>query len=109
VSELDIGKEQLQPGRGIPCHYVGVRQGPWFYVRHTSLPDLATGTCAETEAVELYNHDTDPYELDNLTAVAAGARVAEVEQRLSKLTDELSDCAGIEGRDPEPESGHYCG
>lgn len=108
LTELDIGKEQLQSGRGISCRYVGVRQGPWVYVRHTSLPDLATGTCAETEEIELYNHDTDPFELDNLTAVATGARDAAVVERLSSLTDELSDCAGIEGRDPEPESGHYC-
>ena len=108
LTELDIGKEQLQSGRGISCHYDGVRQGPWAYIRHTSLPDLATGICADTDVVELYDHETDPFELDNLTAVAAGARVAGVEERLARLTDELSDCAGIEGRDPEPASGHYC-
>ena len=108
LTELDIGKEQLQSGRGISCHYEGVRQGPWLYIRHTSLPDLATGICEQTEVAELYNHDADPYELDNLTAAAAGSRAAAVEERLSRLTDELSDCAGIEGRDPEPESGHYC-
>jgi hypothetical protein len=85
-----------------------VRQGPWVYIRHTSLPDLATGTCAETDEVELFNHDTDPYELDNLAAVGTGARDAAVEDRLSRLTDELADCAGIEGRDPEPGSGNYC-
>jgi arylsulfatase A-like enzyme len=109
LTELDIGKEQLQSGRGISCHYLGVRQGPWVYIRHTSLPDLATGTCAETESVELYNHDVDPFELDNLAVVGTGSRDAAVEERLSRLTDELSDCAGIEGRDPEPESGQYCG
>lgn len=108
LTELDIGKEQLQSGRGISCRYEGVRQGRWLYVRHTSLPDLSTGICADTEAVELYDHINDPFELDNLTAVAAGSRVAATEQRLSRLTDELSDCAGIEGRDPEPASGHYC-
>ena len=108
LTELDIGKEQLQSGRGISCRYEGVRQGPWVYIRHSSLPDLATGTCAETESIELYNHDSDPYELDNLAAVAAGSRVAEAEERLAALTEELADCAGIEGRDPEPESGHYC-
>jgi arylsulfatase A-like enzyme len=108
LTELDIGKEQLQSGRGISCHYEGVRQGPWVYIRHTSLPDLATGICAETESVELYNHESDPYELDNLTAVAAGSRVAATEERLAALTDELVECAGIEGRDPEPDSGVYC-
>jgi N-acetylglucosamine-6-sulfatase len=108
LTELDIGKEQLQSGRGISCRYVGVRQGPWVYIRHTSLPDLATGTCAETDVEELYNHDTDPYELDNLASVATGARDAAVKERLSRLTDELSDCAGLEGRDGEPDGGNYC-
>ncbi len=108
LTELDIGKEQLQSGRGISCHYEGVRQGRWLYLRHTSLPDLSTGICAETEAVELYDHENDPFELDNLTAVASGSRVAATQQRLARLTDELSDCAGIEGRDPEPASGSYC-
>lgn len=108
LTELDIGKEQLQSGRGISCRYEGVRQGPWVYIRHSSLPDLATGTCAETEAIEIYNHDTDPYELDNLAAVGAGSRVADTEERLAALTEELADCAGIEGRDPEPDSGYYC-
>ena len=41
-------------------------------------------------------------------AVGAGSRVAVDEQRLRRLTDELSECAGIEGRDPEPERGQYC-
>lgn len=108
LTELDLGKEQLQSGRGISCRYEGVRQGPWLYVRHTSLPDLETGICGETESVELYNHDSDPYELDNLTAVAAGSRAAAVQKRLSALTDELADCSGIEGRDPEPDSGQFC-
>ena len=108
LTELDIGKEQLQSGRGISCRYEGVRQGPWLYLRHASLPDLSSGICMPSDVTELYNHDADPYELDNLTAVAAGSRVADVEQRLAQLTTELSDCAGIRGRDPEPESGHYC-
>jgi arylsulfatase A-like enzyme len=108
LTELDIGKEQLQSGRGISCRYSGVRQGPWLYIRHSSLPDLSTGTCAETETVELYNHEADPYELDNLAVVAAGARAISAEERLAALTDELVECAGIEGRDPEPESGVYC-
>jgi N-acetylglucosamine-6-sulfatase len=108
LTELDIGKEQLQSGRGISCRYEGVRQGPWVYIRHTSLPDLATGICEETETIELYNHAIDPYELDNLAVVAAGSRAAAAEDRLSRLTDELVECAGIEGRDPEPANGPYC-
>ena len=107
LTELDIGKEQLQSGRGISCRYLGVREGRWLYVRHTSLPDLATGTCEEVEEVELYDRRRDPFELENLAA-DPGSRAAAVEKRLATLTDELVDCAGIEGRDPEPASGPYC-
>jgi hypothetical protein len=59
---------------------------------------------------ELYDHAADPFELENLASpeVAAGARAQAAETRMSALTDELADCAGIEGRDPEPASGHYC-
>ena len=59
--------------------------------------------------VELYDTASDPYELDNLAAAgpqSAGDRGGRA--RLSELTAELADCAGIEGRDPEPASGHYC-
>ena len=109
LTEIDIGKDQLQPGRGIPCGYQGVRDGRWLYIRHSSLPDLTTGACEETDESELYDHDRDPYELRNLAGSPSDSRAAAVEQRLGALTDELADCAGIEGRDPEPESGHYCG
>ncbi len=33
LTELDIGKEQLQSGRGISCRYEGVRQGRWLVSR----------------------------------------------------------------------------
>jgi arylsulfatase A-like enzyme len=108
LTEIDIGKEQLQSGRGISCRYEGVREGRWLYVRHTSLPDLATGTCEEVDEVELYDHARDPYELRNVAGSAAASRAAAVQERLAALTDELADCAGIEGRDPAPASGHYC-
>jgi len=107
LTELDLRKDQVSPGRGISCRYAGVRQGRWLYLRHSALPDLATGECEETEEVELYDHVSDPFELENLAA-GSPERASPVAERLATLTDELSDCAGIEGRDPEPESGHYC-
>jgi N-acetylglucosamine-6-sulfatase len=106
LTELDVGKDAVQSGRGISCSYQGVREGRWLYIRHSSLPDLATGSCEEVEEVELYDRARDPFELQNLAAT--GARAGAVSARLATLTDELADCAGIEGRDPEPESGHYC-
>ncbi len=106
VTELDLDKEGVAPGRGISCAFEGVRDERYLFVRHTSLPDLATGTCEATDTRELYDRHTDPFELENL--LAEGMPPTELEQRFSTLTDELQDCAGIEGRDPEPASGHYC-
>jgi hypothetical protein len=106
VTELDLEKDSVAPGRGISCAYEGVRDERYLFVRHTSLPDLATGTCESTDVQELYDHQTDPFELDNL--IATGPPDTPLQQRFSALTDELQDCAGIEGRDPEPASGHYC-
>ncbi len=108
LTELDLRKEAVSPGRGISCRYEGVRQGSWLYIRHTSLPDPATGACEDVGVAELYDHARDPYELRNVAGSAPGSPAASVEQRLSALTDELADCAGIEGRDHEPASGNYC-
>jgi N-acetylglucosamine-6-sulfatase len=108
ATEFDIGKDEIKPGRGTACEYHGVHQGRWTYVRHTSVPDLATGVCAETEQVELYDGVRDPYELENLAAGRLRARAAATAERLAALAAELADCAGVEGRDPEPPSGHYC-
>ena len=108
ATEFDIGKDEIKPGRGTACEYQGVHQGRWTYVHHTSVPDLATGVCAPTDQVELYDRVRDPFQLENLAAGEPGGRAADVIGRLAALADELGDCAGIAGRDPEPESGHYC-
>ena len=108
ATELDLAKEEVQPGRGISCRFEGVRQGRWLYIDHTAVPDLTTGACEDADEVELYDRARDPFELSNLAADTANERAAVVTERLAALTDELADCAGIEGRDPEPASGHYC-
>jgi N-acetylglucosamine-6-sulfatase len=109
ATEFDIGKEEIEPRRAISCRFEGARQGAWLYVRHTSSPDAETGVCEDSEIVEVYDRAADPFELDNLASVAPDLpRAVAATERLSALTDELGDCAGIEGRDPEPESGHYC-
>ncbi len=106
-TELDLQKDQVQPGRGISCSFEGVRQGRWLYVKHTALPELSTGACEPGDVVELYDHVRDPFELKNLAA-ASTPLADRVQARLAALSDELADCAGIEGRDPDPPSGHYC-
>jgi arylsulfatase A-like enzyme len=106
--EFDIGKDEIQPGRPTSCHYQGVREGDLVYVEHTSVPD-ENGVCQDSDITELYDRRADPFELENLVSTEAGAaRIAAETERLSALTQELADCAGIEGRDPEPESGVYC-
>jgi N-acetylglucosamine-6-sulfatase len=109
ATELDLDKDEVQPGRGISCAFEGVRQNQWLFVRHTSLPDLSTGACEPTDTIELYDHVRDPYELENLSPTVPGSPAAGAEAHLAELSDQLADCAGIEGRDPEPASGDYCG
>jgi hypothetical protein len=106
ATELDLKKDSVAPGRAISCAYRGVRDERYLYVEHTSLPDRATGACEPSDDRELYDHDTDQFELNNL--LAPGRPSDPVSDRLAALTAQLADCAGIEGRDPEPASGHYC-
>ena len=108
ATELRLNNEGVQPGRGISCEFQGARQGRWLYIRHLSLPDPDLGACLESDESELYDHVRDPFELENVAGAPAGLRAAAVLQRMRALAEELAVCAGIEGRDPEPESGVYC-
>ena len=108
ATELSLSNDSVQPGRGISCSYQGVRDRRYLFVRHTSLPDLATGQCEPSDVRELYDHVKDPFELQNLLPATPGSPDEQLETRFSQLSDELHVCAGIEGRDPEPESGQYC-
>jgi len=109
LTELTLSVDAVEAGRGTSCRYTGVFQGRWLYVSHASVPD-PTGTCVEREALEQYDLARDPFQLENLASAEspAGRRAAEASDRLERLVRELADCAGIEGRDPEPASGHYC-
>jgi N-acetylglucosamine-6-sulfatase len=109
LTEFDIGKDEIAAGRGIACSYRGVFQDRWLYVDHTSVPELRTGRCHDSNEYELYDLVRDPYELRNAASANGGARAATVRKRLAAITERLADCGGIEGRDPEPASGHYCG
>ncbi len=108
ATELRLNNDAVQPGRGISCAFEGLRQDRWLYVHHTSLPDFETGTCEDADLGELYDRVADPFELENIAGSEPGSRAATTEERLLALTEELADCAGIEGRDPEPASGNYC-
>jgi N-acetylglucosamine-6-sulfatase len=109
LTEFDIGKDRIAAGRGIACAYRGVFQGRWLYVDHTSVPDLRTGRCMSSNQLELYDRVRDPFQLRNLASGRGGTRARAVQGRLAEVTERLADCSGIQGRDPEPASGHYCG
>ncbi len=80
-----------------------------MFIEHTRVPDPDLGLCVDRTVMELYDRAGDPFEMRNLAAPGYGTPQSDAElERLSRLTDELRDCAGIEGRDPVPASGHYC-
>jgi len=111
LQELNLNVEALKDvERGISCEYRGAREAGWLYIEHTVVPTPGLGTCVEADppVVELYDRARDPFELDNLASGPETPRVKAVQARLHEITAELADCAGIEGRDPEPASGHYC-
>jgi arylsulfatase A-like enzyme len=109
LQELQLNVDSVLAGRGTSCRFVGVRQGPWLYVEHTRVPDPELGVCEDRTVIEAYDTKGDPYELTNLAAPGEETQAfEEAAPRLSEMVAELENCSGIEGRDPEPESGHYC-
>jgi N-acetylglucosamine-6-sulfatase len=97
-----------EPKTVLPCQYEGIRVDDQLYVEHTSLPNPATGVCEPGTAIEHYDLGDDPFELQNLFPSPSESAASLAQQRLSDRLAQLRDCAGIEGRDPAPESGHYC-
>ena len=114
VIELErIGTPSDIGGRA--CAYSGLRTpGPTgagtLYVEHTSAV-AANGACEPVDEAELYDLSPDPFQLDNLAGggdVPVPAVPTPRQGTWPERLDELRHCAGIEGRDPAPESGHYC-
>ena len=109
LQELRLNVDSVDVGRGTSCEFAGVREGDWLFIEHTRVPDPDLGLCVDRTVMELYDRAGDPFEMRNLAAPGYGTPQSDAElERLSRLTDELRDCAGIEGRDPVPASGHYC-
>ncbi len=71
--------EGWSPRNGRHQLYTGVRVGPYTYVRF------------RTGGEELYDRDTDPYELHNLAYEDESSALVE---QFRKLTGEYADCAG---------------
>jgi N-acetylglucosamine-6-sulfatase len=95
-------------GTSSSCAYHGIRTADKVYVQHTSVPDPVTDLCEPADERELYDLTEDPYEVTNLYPAAPLTPTALLQEQLHGRMSALSVCAGIEGRDPAPPSGHYC-
>jgi arylsulfatase A-like enzyme len=89
---------------GRACTYTGIRTPTHSYVHHTEALNPKTRACEPVDDVEWYDLRDDPGQLQSLTGAGDGQTQAELAARSARL----SDCAGIEGRDPLPPSGHWC-
>jgi arylsulfatase A-like enzyme len=92
----------------LPCFYDGIRTATDVYIEYLSVPDPIDGLCRESFQAELYDLAADPFQLENLYPTKPGTAERERQAQLKARLDVLRDCAGIEGRDPVPASGHYC-
>jgi hypothetical protein len=118
--EFDLSESRAR--RGSTCAFDGVRTPIDMYVEHKRVvSDPEEGICEPSNEAEQYQLAADPvygalppdpFELRNLTSPLVSesdnpnvqARRAELDQ----LLDRMRDCSGIAGRDPAPNSGHYC-
>lgn len=92
----------------LPCFYDGIRTATDVYIEYLSVPDPIDGLCRESFQAELYDLAADPFQLENLYPTKPGTAERQRQTELKARLDVLRDCAGIEGRDPVPASGHYC-
>jgi N-acetylglucosamine-6-sulfatase len=93
-----------EPRMGV-CAYTGVHTSDRTYVEYTSAQDSGAANCGPTDARELYDFGSDPFELDNVAD--ASAHESEVQQ-LSQRLARLKDCAGIAGRDRRVGGRPFC-
>ncbi|MBK5117683.1 MAG: hypothetical protein JJE23_12285 [Thermoleophilia bacterium] len=90
------------------CRYRGIRTERQMYFEHGSGPLPTNAKCMPT-AVEHYDLDDDPYQLENIYPAPRRSPDGKLELELQQRMATLSLCAGIAGRDPVPDSGTYCG
>jgi N-acetylglucosamine-6-sulfatase len=93
---------------GRACTYTGVRTPGHLYVHHTEALNGRTRACEPVDDVELYDLRADPLQLESRHGAAPGTPDAITEAALAERAAVLRDCAGIQGRDPLPPSGHWC-
>jgi len=100
VLEYGRTREKL----GLVCEYAGIRDPGRVYVEYTAL--AAETGCLPIQEGELYDLAADPFQLNNLFLPNGGQ--GSVQAQLQGKLEELRDCAGIAGRDPQPAAGSYC-
>jgi N-acetylglucosamine-6-sulfatase len=118
--EFDVSESRAR--RGSTCAFDGVRTPIDMYVEHKRVvSDPEEGICEPTNEAEQYQLAADPaygalppdpFQLRNLTSPlvpqSENPNVAARRAELDQLLDRMRDCSGIAGRDPAPNSGHYC-
>jgi N-acetylglucosamine-6-sulfatase len=118
--EFDVSESRAR--RGSTCAFDGVRTPIDMYVEHKRVvSDPQAGICEPTSEAEQYQLAADPaygalppdpFQLRNLTSPLVpqsdDANVVARRAELDQLLDRMRDCSGIAGRDPAPNSGHYC-
>lgn len=93
---------------GRACTYTGIRTPRYAYFRHTEALNPKTRACEPVNDVEWYDLAEDPFQLSSLDGAAPGSANGTTETALAERSARLADCAGIQGRDPLPASGHWC-
>lgn len=99
-------------GRGVlielsDCQYRGIRTRRQMYFEHGAGPLPTNAKCKPT-AVEHYDLDDDPYQLENIYPAPRRSPDGKLELELQQRMATLGLCAGIAGRDPLPAGRHYC-
>lgn len=92
------------------CQYDGIRTRKTIYVEYHSVVDPKAHSCEDTFQVERYDLKRDPFELKNLChggTIAKCPTDAEQES-LEQRLQQLSQCAGIAGRDEQVNGRPFC-
>jgi N-acetylglucosamine-6-sulfatase len=93
---------------GRACTYTGVRTPRHAYIHHTEALNPQTRACEPVNDIEWYDLSEDPFQLSSLHGAAPGSANGVTQAALAERSARLADCAGIQGRDPLPASGHWC-
>jgi arylsulfatase A-like enzyme len=118
--EFDVSESRAR--RGSTCAFDGVRTPIDVYVEHKRVvSDPEEGICEPTNEAEQYQLvadpvygglPADPFELRNLASPlvddSSDPDVVARRSELDRMLDRMRDCSGLAGRDPAPNSGHYC-